>query len=150
MKTANPLSLLLLGLLAVAAHADPADTVLLPAADDPTISYRLMFFAGSQYDPPGKEGLASLTARMIAEGATKEHRYEEILDLLFPMAGSYEASCSVETTVISGRIHKDNVAAFQPPALAGDRRTGLPRRGPGANPQRHGQLPGEHPSLCQR
>ncbi len=55
-----------------------------------------------------------MTARMIAEGSTKQHRYEEILDLLFPMAGGYEASCSVETVTISGRIHKDNVAAFQP------------------------------------
>ncbi len=88
--------------------------VLLPVADDPTVSYRIMFFAGSAFDPPGKDGLATLTARMIAEGATKQHRYEEILDLLFPMAGGYEASCSVETATISGRIHKDNVAAFQP------------------------------------
>jgi zinc protease len=98
----------------VAAHAGPADIVLLPVADDPTVSYRIMFFAGSQYDPPGKEGLAALTARMIADGATKQHRYEEILDLLFPMAGGYDASCTVEPVTISGRIHKDNVAAFQP------------------------------------
>lgn len=104
----------LLGVLVTAAHAEPAGVVLLPLADDPAVSYRITFYAGSQYDPPGKEGLAVLTARMIAEGATRQHRYEEILDLLFPMAGSYEASCSKETAVISGRIHKDNVAAFQP------------------------------------
>ena len=95
------------------AQAGPADTVLLPGRD-PTVSYRVTFHAGSQYDPPGKEGLAALTARMIAEGSTRQHRYEEILDLLFPMAGGYDASCSVETVTISGRIHKDNVAAFQP------------------------------------
>lgn len=108
------ISLFLLGLLSTTAHAGPADVVLLPVGDDPTVSYRIMFYAGSQYDPPGKEGLAALTARMIAEGATKQHRYEEILDLLFPIAGGYDASCTVETVVISGRIHKDNVAAFQP------------------------------------
>ncbi|MGO9113885.1 MAG: M16 family metallopeptidase [Thermoguttaceae bacterium] len=100
--------------LTAAAHAGPKNVVLLPVPDDPTVSYRILFFAGSQYDPPGKEGLAALTARMIAEASTKQHRYEDILDLLFPMAGGYEASCSVETVVISGRIHKDNVAAFQP------------------------------------
>ena len=104
----------LLSLFAATAHAGPANVVLLPVAGDPAVSYRIMFYAGSQYDPPGKEGLAALTARMIAEGSTKRHHYEEILDLLFPMAGGYEASCSVETVTISGRIHKDNVAAFQP------------------------------------
>ena len=114
MKTRNLIPLFLFGLFAATAHADAAGVVLLPVADDPTVSYRIVFRAGSQYDPPGKEGLAALTARMIAEGSTKEHRYEEILDLLFPMAGGYDASCSVETVTISGRIHKDNVAAFQP------------------------------------
>ncbi len=114
MKTRNLISMFLLGMFASVAHAAPDNVVLLPVADDPTVSYRIMFNAGSQYDPPGKEGLAALTARMIAEGSTKQHHYEEILDLMFPMAGGYEASCSVEAVTISGRIHKDNVAAFQP------------------------------------
>ena len=115
MKTRSLISLFCLGLFAATAHARAYDdVVLLPVADDPTVSYRIVFFAGSVYDPPGKEGLAALTARMIAEASTKQHRYEEILDLLFPMAGGYEASCSVETVTISGRIHKDSVAAFQP------------------------------------
>ena len=114
MKTRGLISIFLLGLLAGPAHAGPDNVVLLPVADDPTVSYRIMFFAGSQYDPPGKEGLAALTARMIVEGSTRQHGYEEILDLLFPMAGGYDASCSVETVTISGRIHKDNVAVFQP------------------------------------
>ena len=90
----------------------PANVVLLPVAGDPTISYPLLFHAGSQDDPPGKEGLAALTARMLAEGSTKQHRYQAILDLLFPMAGGYAASCSVEDRDISGRIHKDNLADF--------------------------------------
>ena len=113
-RTWNRKSLFFLALFAATAHAGPADEVLLPVADDPAVSYRITFFAGSQYDPPGKEGLAALTARMISEGSTKQHRYKEILDLLFPMAGGYDSSCSVETVVISGRIHKDNVSAFQP------------------------------------
>ena len=115
MKTRTLISLFLPFLLAARALAAPTNDVLLPVADDPTVSYRIMFSsAGSGSDPPGKEGLAALTARMIAEGATKQHRYEEILDLLFPMAGGYDASCSVETVTISGRIHKDNAVAFQP------------------------------------
>jgi zinc protease len=88
--------------------------VQLPVRDDPSVSFRIWFQAGSQDDPAGKEGLAALTAAMLAEGSTQRNRYEQILDLLFPLAGSYSASVSVEMTVISGRIHKDNLEQFYP------------------------------------
>jgi zinc protease len=93
----------------------PEDQVVqLPAPGDPTVSFRLWFKTGSQNDPPGKEGLAALTAAMLAEGSTRQHNYEEILDLLFPLAGSYSADVDVEMTVLHGRIHKDNLSAFYP------------------------------------
>ena len=60
-----------------------------PVKDDPTISFRLWFKVGSQDDPPGKEGLAAITAAMIAEGATQSNSYEQILDKLFPLAAGY-------------------------------------------------------------
>ena len=97
-----------------AAGLETHDFILKPVPDDPTISYRIWFKVGSQDDPPGKAGLAALTAKLISEGSTKKHRYEDILDLLFPMAGGYESSCTVEQTIIAGRIHKDNAAEFQP------------------------------------
>ena len=56
------------------------------------ISFRLWFKVGSQDDPPGKEGLAAITAAMIAEGATQSNSYEQILDKLFPLAAGYSAS----------------------------------------------------------
>ncbi len=89
-----------------------SDCVLLPVADDPAVSFRLWFQAGSQNDPPGKEGLAAITASMLAEGATTENDYAKILDLLFPMAADYRASVTVEMTVISGRVHRDNLADY--------------------------------------
>ena len=88
--------------------------VLLPVANDPTISFRLWFKVGAQDDPAGKQGLAALTAAMLTEGATRKNTYEQILDRLFPLASSYNASSSVEMTVISGRTHKDNLADFYP------------------------------------
>jgi zinc protease len=88
--------------------------VLLPVANDPTVSFRLWFKVGTQNDPPGKEGLAALTATMLTEGATRKNSYEKILDRLFPLASSYNASASVEMTVISGRTHKDNLGEFYP------------------------------------
>jgi zinc protease len=86
--------------------------VLLPVAGDPTVSFRIWFQVGSQDDPPGKEGLAALTASMLAEGSTRQHSYQQIVDLLYPMAADYSASTSVEMTVISGRVHRDNLAGF--------------------------------------
>ncbi|NLX97385.1 MAG: insulinase family protein [Rhodopirellula sp.] len=122
MKTLFILVLAMLGSVnstAIAADetltAIPADQVVaLPVENDPSVSFRIWFAVGSQDDPPGKEGLAALTAAVLAEGATREHDYQEILDLLFPMAGRYGASASMEMTVISGRIHGDKVASYYP------------------------------------
>jgi zinc protease len=88
--------------------------VLLPVAADPTISFRLWFQVGSQNDPPGKEGLAAITAAMIAEGATRTNTYEQILDKLLPLAAHYSESTSATMTVIAGRVHKDNLDRFYP------------------------------------
>ncbi|RMH75524.1 MAG: insulinase family protein, partial [Calditrichaeota bacterium] len=107
--------LLVVGLmlaLVLGCRRTPENMVLLPVADDPTISFRLLFKVGSQNDPQGKEGLAVLTASLLTQGATQKHSYEEILELLYPMAASIEAQVDKEMTVIYGRIHKDNLEAF--------------------------------------
>jgi zinc protease len=90
------------------------DLVLLPVKNDPTVSFRIWFKVGSQNDPKGKEGLASLTASMLTDASTKNNTYEQVLDKLYPLAASYSASTSVEMTVISGRTHKDNLKAYYP------------------------------------
>lgn len=93
----------------------PADNlILLPVQNDPTVSFRLWFKVGSQNDPAGKEGLAAITASMMTDGATRKNSYEDILDKLFPLASGYNASNSVEMTVITGRTHKDNLKEFYP------------------------------------
>ena len=100
---------------AAAAEAVPEDQVVrLPVPQDPTISFRLWFAVGSQNDPPGKEGLAELTAAMLADAATQRNSYEAILDKLFPLAASYYASVSEEMTILGGRVHKDNLNAYYP------------------------------------
>ncbi len=93
----------------------PADQfVLLPVPTDPTISLRIWFKVGSQNDPPGKAGLASITASMLADAATTRNSFEVILDRLFPLAAGYSASTTAEMTVVSGRVHKDNLAKYYP------------------------------------
>ena len=104
---------LVLVFASIAGHAAPAP-VLLPVANDPTVAFRLWFKVGAQNDPAGKEGLAALTAAMLTDASTQRHRYEQILDKLFPLASSYSASSSTEMTVINGRTHRDNLADYYP------------------------------------
>ncbi len=102
-------------LVATSLHAAaPAAPVLLPVANDPTVSFRLWFKVGAQNDPAGKEGLAAITAAMLTEASTQRLRYEQIIDQLFPLASSYSAAPSMEMTVITGRTHKDNLADYYP------------------------------------
>jgi zinc protease len=88
--------------------------VALPEPGDPTVCFRLWFQVGSENDPPGKDGLANLTADMLTQAGTKRNSYEQILEKLFPLAGDYSADASVEMTVIAGRIHKDNLREYYP------------------------------------
>lgn len=93
----------------------PDDQVVqLPVKNDPTVSFRIWFKVGSKNDPPGKEGLAALTASMLASASTQQNSYAEILAKLFPLAAEYNESVNVEMTVIAGRTHKDNLAEFYP------------------------------------
>jgi zinc protease len=88
--------------------------VLLKSDQDPTISVRVMFFAGSRFDPEGKEGLAALTARMLSEGSTQKNSYTRILELLYPLAASYGSNPTAEVATFYGRVHKDNIKDFYP------------------------------------
>jgi zinc protease len=88
--------------------------VLLPVEQDPTVSIKIMFFAGSRFDPQGKEGLSALTAEMLSDASTTNNSYQKILELLYPLAASYDATPNVEVVTFSGRVHKDNLAQYLP------------------------------------
>jgi zinc protease len=88
--------------------------VQVPVPNDPTVSLRIWFSVGSQNDPEGKRGLASITASMLTQAATQKNTYEEILDKLFPLAAGYGSSSTVEMTVVSGRTHRDNLDEYYP------------------------------------
>ena len=93
---------------------DRAAPTLLNSPANPLVALRVVFRAGSQDDPPGKEGLAALTAAMVAEGGTKSLSYEQILEAFYPMAAMLGGECHKELTVFSGTIHRDNLAAYIP------------------------------------
>ena len=101
-----------------ARSAEHDATTYLPSASSPLVAVRFLFRVGSQDDPPGKEGLAALTAAMVAEGGTKELAYDEILKRFYPMAASLQGECRKEVTVFSGVVHRDNLAKYEKLATA--------------------------------
>jgi len=88
--------------------------VRLPVSGDPTVTIEIAFPVGAQDDPPGKEGLAWVTAELLEAGSTTALRYDEILERLYPLATSYALRADREMTVISGRCHRDALDAFVP------------------------------------
>ena len=50
-------------------------TVLQPS-NSPLVTFRLLFQTGAAADPTGKEGVASLTAALLAEGGSRAQTYE--------------------------------------------------------------------------
>lgn len=90
----------------------PESNLLLMKNDSPLIAFRILVRTGSANDPKGKEGLAQLTASLLAEGSTRNNEYQKVLELLFPMAAGYSAQVDKEMTVFTGRVHKDHLMAY--------------------------------------
>ncbi|MGD2134782.1 MAG: pitrilysin family protein [Gemmatimonadales bacterium] len=87
-------------------------TVTVHEPDSPFIAFNVWVKVGSQNDPEGKEGLAALTANLIADGSTTEDAYDEILAKLYPMAAGYGYNVDKEMTVFRGRVHRDNLEDY--------------------------------------
>jgi zinc protease len=92
-------------------NTDNAKSVLLPNRS-PLVSFRILLMTGSAADPRGKEGLASLTAAMLAEGGTRAKTYAQITDEMYPMATGFSWQVDKEMTVFSGTTHLDNLEKY--------------------------------------
>ncbi|HVI02164.1 MAG TPA: pitrilysin family protein [Enhygromyxa sp.] len=88
------------------------EPIELPVPADPSVSYAAWFQVGSQDDPVGKEGLAWLTAELIARGGTKSHSWPEVVERLFPMAADWSVRVDREMTTIGGRSHHETADAY--------------------------------------
>jgi zinc protease len=69
----------------------------------PLLETKLVFNAGSGRDPAGKEGLAYLTAAMIAQGHPVSRNAEQTRDALYASGGSISPSVEKETTTFTLR-----------------------------------------------
>jgi zinc protease len=90
----------------------PQRTIAISEPGSPFIAFNIWVKAGSQNDPKGKEGLASLTANLLSESSTLQDSYQQIISKLYPMAGGYSFNVDKEMTTFTGRIHRDNLEAY--------------------------------------
>ncbi len=88
------------------------DSVVLDSPGNPLAAFRLVFHVGSSQDPPGKEGLAALTALMLSQGGTEEMSLTEVMKALYPMASRVGAQADKEVTTFIGRTHRDHLEDF--------------------------------------
>ena len=102
---------LLIAGLVQAAPFTQGSTVLQPGTS-PLIVFRILFTTGAAFDPPGKEGLASLTAAMLGEGGSRSMTYQQIVEAMYPMATSVDWEVDKEMTVFTGTTHVENVEKF--------------------------------------
>lgn len=93
------------------ASAHPLTTVLDLSPRDPIVNVRIVFQAGSADDPPGKEGLAALTAKLMRQGTVKLSA-SELSHTLFPWAAELDVQVDKDTIVFMGRAHQDHADAW--------------------------------------
>ncbi|MFA6956234.1 MAG: pitrilysin family protein [Thermoanaerobaculia bacterium] len=100
-----------------AAVALDAKQITVQKTELPQLRIKLLFDIGSAYDPKGKEGLARLTASMIADAGSKAMRIDEINKALYPIAGGFNSQVDKEMTTFTMSVHRDNWPLFSSVAL---------------------------------
>ncbi len=78
----------------------------------PLVTFRLVFMTGAASDPKGKEGVAALTAAMLAGGGSRTMTREQIVEAMYPMATSFGYQIDKEMTVFTGTTHTDNLDRY--------------------------------------
>ena len=84
----------------------------LPSAHSPLISFRILFNTGTINEPKGKEGIAAITATVMANGGTGEMSYNDVVQALYPMAANIGQQINNEVTVFTGEVHIDHLEEF--------------------------------------
>jgi zinc protease len=85
----------------------PVSVVAMPSASSPLVDVAFLVHAGAGMDPPGKKGLAALTAAMISDAGSVDYTIQQINDAMYPMAADFAAQLDKEITRFSGQVHKD-------------------------------------------
>lgn len=82
------------------------------SANSPLITFRIILRAGSINDWKEKEGINALTAFMIAQGGTKDLKYQQVVAKMYPWAAGINVSPDKEITTFIGQCHRDHLDQF--------------------------------------
>jgi len=82
---------------------------VMPTHRVPLVDFRLVARAGSANDPAGKEGLASLTADLITQGAAKRGAKQLAEDIAF-VGGTLDAGAAAEQFTVTCNVLKKDYA----------------------------------------
>ena len=93
----------------LATSDNQAQFLLTPSDSSPLVDVSFVFNTGAAYDPPGKKGLAALTAAMITNAGSRDFTFEEINQAMYPIAAGFGAQVDKEMVRLSGSVHKDNL-----------------------------------------
>jgi zinc protease len=88
--------------------ANGLNVIVVPTSRLPLVDFRLVARAGSVNDPAGKEGLASLTADLLTQGAGKRTAKQLADDIEF-VGGSLNAFPGTEQMVVTCEVLKKDV-----------------------------------------
>ncbi|MGI9261285.1 MAG: M16 family metallopeptidase, partial [Woeseiaceae bacterium] len=99
-------------LFAPSGDEQPVAIVTKPLPSSSLIDVSILFHTGAAMDPPGKSGLASFTAALVADGGSATWPIEDINDAMYPIASGFNASVDKEMTRLSGQVHKDNLETW--------------------------------------
>jgi zinc protease len=105
------ISVAMIAVLACAAqHSAQARlaTVLMPSRS-PLVTLRILVLAGSVNDPPGKEGVAALTAAMLTQGGSASMTSSQVTAALYPTSANIGAQVDKEMTVFAGTTHQETL-----------------------------------------
>jgi zinc protease len=90
----------------------PVKVTEIYSANSPLVDFRIILRAGSINDWKGKEGINTLTAFMIAQGGTKDLKYQEVVARLYPWAAGINVQPEKEITTFVGTCHRDHLEQF--------------------------------------
>lgn len=101
-----------IGVMPVFAQKNMKIASVLQASKSPIVTFRIQFLTGSADDPKGKEGVADLTASMLAQGGSQKMSYDDIVGKFYPMAAGFGSQVDKEMTTFVGQIHNDKRAEY--------------------------------------
>lgn len=106
------LALLLIVVSGTMQAKTPVKITEIYSENSPLITFRVILRAGSINDWKGKEGINGLTALMIAQGGTKDLKYQDVVSKLYPWAAFIDVQPDKEITTFVGKCHRDHLEEF--------------------------------------